>query len=276
MNPGTITSSPGPTPSPTKARYSALVPEFTPRAYLTPTRSATCCSKRRTLAGNPSSGPYRASCLLSRTSRISESSASPTSSSPGPGILNLPRHTGTPADEHRPRLSSDRRERCGCASHAHVRPLPARGLTMSQRYCIVRVTKHPCGAGSDVIRPPEGIKHRKPRRQGGKMAHVSDPRQGGGGGGPEGQTGCGRFSRPRRRRIGVGATVILGPPPTAPVPPGGTSPTTRPRKARENPCKGVLSIASYSQNGWACPPANPAGLALGIGIRGQLPDASTS
>lgn len=112
---------------------------------------------------------------------------------------------------------------------------------------------------------------------GGKMAHVSDPRQGGGGGGPDGRTGSGRFSRPRRRRIGIGATVILGhPPPNAPVPPGGTSPTTKPIRALEDPCKGSSRSSPTPRTIGLTHRRTPQGLALRIGVSGQLLDASTS
>jgi hypothetical protein len=60
VKPGTMTSSPGPTPRPVKARYRPLVPELRARAYRTPAAAATSSSTCRTLAGNDaSSGPYR-------------------------------------------------------------------------------------------------------------------------------------------------------------------------------------------------------------------------
>jgi hypothetical protein len=48
VNSGTITSSPGPTPSARRARVSAAVPEEQATPWATPFQPANACSKRRT------------------------------------------------------------------------------------------------------------------------------------------------------------------------------------------------------------------------------------
>ena len=92
VNPGTITSSPGPIPSPASAVNNADVPEFTATPYFTPTYSATACSLwytfrlNRGSTSSPSDTPYRNRYPPLSTSNTSWISSSPMYSIPGPGI----------------------------------------------------------------------------------------------------------------------------------------------------------------------------------------------